>query len=128
MWIAKNTPTKSNNVALAFSKRNIAGQLEAIREAGEVSTEFETDKLVFAAFRKQYGNRLASRFGAKDFKAPRLQYIDDDLKYHTINMYCSRVTQLCRLAPEPRRFMAESKIALFRRSLTWDGNGLAIQL
>tara|TARA_B100000676_G_C17813089_1_gene698504 strand:- start:278 stop:406 length:129 start_codon:yes stop_codon:yes gene_type:complete len=39
VWSAKNTPTTSNNVALAFRKRNIAGQLEAIREAIDVFCE-----------------------------------------------------------------------------------------
>jgi len=35
----KTTPTKSNNVALAFTKRNIARQLEANREAIDVFCE-----------------------------------------------------------------------------------------
>jgi integrase len=69
-------------------------------ETGEISTEFDIDKFVIAAFRKQYGNRLASSFGAKDFKAFRQQYIDVGLKYHTINRYCSRINELFRLAAE----------------------------
>ena len=35
----KTTPTRSNKVALAFRKRNIAGQLEAIRDAIAVFCE-----------------------------------------------------------------------------------------
>ncbi|MDG2469285.1 MAG: hypothetical protein P8M80_08415 [Pirellulaceae bacterium] len=45
-------------------------------ETGEISTEFKADKRVITTFRKQYGNRSASSFGAKDFKAFRQEYIN----------------------------------------------------
>jgi integrase len=69
-------------------------------ETGEISTEFKADKRVIANFRKQYGNRLASSFGAKDFKAFRQEYIDDGLKFKTVNRYLARIIDLFKLAAE----------------------------